>query len=216
MGMIFIDTLYHFEETLELLERVEKKYGVKVNVFKPEGTETVKEFEEKHGEELWKTDEESYDYLVKVEPARRAYAELGVKAVITGRRQSQGADRASLQPLEMDSTGLIKVNPLCRWGFQEVKDYIEMAGVPSNVLLERGYKSVGDWHSTKVPVEGEGEREGRWSGNKEKTECGLHKDYFKMKKAFEKKTREAEMAKVDALRDEDVGISSVNLGALTL
>lgn len=66
MGMIFIDTLYHFEETLELLERVEKKYGVKVNVFKPEGTETVKEFEEKHGEELWKTDEESYDYLVKV------------------------------------------------------------------------------------------------------------------------------------------------------
>jgi phosphoadenosine phosphosulfate reductase len=85
-----------------------------------------------------------------------------------------------LQPIEIDSTGLIKVNPLCRWGFAEVKDYVEMAGVPYNALLDQGYKSVGDWHSTKVPVEGEDERGGRWAGDAKKTECGLHKDYFKM------------------------------------
>lgn len=105
---------------------------------------------------------------------------MNVKAVITGRRRSQGADRATLQPLEIDSTGLIKVNPLCRWGFDEVKDYVDMAGVPYNDLLDQGYKSVGDWHSTKVPVEGQDERAGRWAGNGTKTECGLHKDYFKM------------------------------------
>lgn len=121
---------------------------------------------------------------LQVEPARRAYAELNVQAVITGRRRSQGADRATLQPLEVDSTGLVKVNPLCRWGFAEVKDYVDMAGVPYNELLDQGYKSVGDWHSTKVPVEGEDERGGRWAGNGAKTECGLHKDYFKMYVSF--------------------------------
>jgi phosphoadenylyl-sulfate reductase (thioredoxin) len=111
----------------------------------------------------------------QVEPARRAYDTLGVKAAITGRRRTQGADRATLQPLEIDSTGLVKVNPLCTWGFQEVKDYIDMAGVPYNPLLDQGYKSVGDWHSTVLPKEGESERSGRWASNKTKTECGLHK-----------------------------------------
>lgn len=101
--------------------------------------------------------------------------------MITGRRRSQGADRAALQPLELDSTGLIKVNPLCRWSFEDVKDYIDMAGVPYNALLDQGYKSVGDWHSTQVPKDGEDERGGRWANkNGTKTECGLHKDYFKM------------------------------------
>ena len=115
-----------------------------------------------------------------MEPARRAYADHNVLAIITGRRQSQGSDRATLQPIEIDSTGLVKVNPLCRWGFSEVKAYIDSFAVPYNELLDEGYKSVGDWHSTKVPVEGESERAGRWSGNEAKTECGLHKDYFKM------------------------------------
>jgi phosphoadenosine phosphosulfate reductase len=107
-----------------------------------------------------------------------------VEAVITGRRQSQGADRAQLQPIEIDSTGLINVNPLCRWSFEDVKEYIDLFAVPSNELLDQGYKSVGDWHSTKVPVEGQDERAGRWSGNAQKTECGLHKDYFKMYATF--------------------------------
>lgn len=215
--LIFIDTLYHFTETLELVGKVGKRYGTEVRVYRPPGVESVEEFEERYGRELWKSDEETYDYLVKVEPARRAYAELGVKAVITGRRQSQGADRATLQPIEVDSTGLVKVNPLCRWSFDEVRDYIDMAGVPFNPLLDQGYKSVGDWHSTKVPVEGEGERAGRWAGKTEKTECGLHVDYFKMKKAFEKKQREQAHADADKARGEDVDVeSSVQLGLLAL
>lgn len=59
-------------------------------------------------------------------------------------------------------------------------EYITKYNVPRNVLLDQGYKSVGDWHSTQPSKEGEGERGGRWAG-KEKTECGLHKDYFAMK-----------------------------------
>lgn len=176
--LIFLDTLYHFDETIELARRVEKKYNAPLHIFRPPGVETTAEFEAQYGERLWETDEDTYDYLVKVEPARRAYEQLGVEAVITGRRRSQGADRSTLEPVEIDSTGLIKINPLCRWGFQEVKDYIEMANVPYNPLLDQGYKSIGDRHSTVLPKDGEGERSGRWASNKTKTECGLHKVGF--------------------------------------
>jgi len=178
--LIFIDTLYHFPETYELIDEVRNRYNVPVHVYKPEGCNTVDEFESKYGERLWETDEMTYDYVVKVEPARRAYADLGVKSVITGRRASQGADRSSLEPIEIDSTGLVKLNPLCSWKFDLVEKYITEHNVPRNKLLEQGYRSVGDWHSTVKVLEGQDERAGRWAG-KEKTECGLHKDYFTMK-----------------------------------
>jgi phosphoadenosine phosphosulfate reductase len=105
-----------------------------------------------------------------------------VKAVITGRRASQGGARASLQPLEVDETGLLKLNPLFAWNFGLVDWYIKKNDVPHNKLLEQGYRSVGDWHSTaKSEVGDAGERAGRWAGRDDKTECGLHQDYFKTK-----------------------------------
>jgi len=113
-------------------------------------------------------------------PARSAYEELSVKSVITGRRASQGAARSSLQPLEVDSTGLLKLNPLFAWSFKDVETYVNENNVPRNKLLAQGYRSVGDWHSTSKVGEGEDERAGRWKG-KNKSECGLHEDYFKMK-----------------------------------
>ncbi|KAG9317704.1 Phosphoadenosine phosphosulfate reductase family-domain-containing protein [Chiua virens] len=180
--LIFIDTLYHFPETYALVAEVEKQYGIKVNVYKPEGCATVADFEAKWGERFWERDEDTYDFAVKVEPGQRAYQELGVRCIITGRRASQGADRASLQPLEVDPTGLVKLNPLFAWKFNQVDEYIRANNVPRNKLLDQGYKSVGDWHSTIKSGEGDtGERAGRWAGKEEKTECGLHKDYFLMK-----------------------------------
>lgn len=64
--LIFVDTLYHFKETYDLVKQVEEKYGINVNVYKPEGADTVEEFEKKYGEKLWETDETLYDYAVKV------------------------------------------------------------------------------------------------------------------------------------------------------
>lgn len=115
---------------------------------------------------------------------------MGVKAVITGRRASQGADRASLQPLEVDSTGLLKLNPLFSWTFPFVEWYANSNKVPRNKLLEQGYRSIGDWHSTAKSGEGDtGERAGRWADKTDKTECGLHVDYFQMKAEAEKRVR---------------------------
>ncbi|KAJ8087006.1 3'-phosphoadenylsulfate reductase [Marasmius tenuissimus] len=180
--LIFLDTLYHFKETYELVEEVKKKYDQPIHIYKPEGCETVQDFEARYGERLWEVDEDTYDFAVKVEPARRAYEELGVKAVITGRRASQGGDRASLKPLEVDSTGLLKLNPLYAWPFAMVDWYITDHKVPKNKLLDQGYRSIGDWHSTTKVAAGQDERAGRWAG-KEKTECGLHRDFFAMKTA---------------------------------
>lgn len=64
--LIFVDTLYHFEETIQLKDKVEKKYKLNVIVYRPPGVSTTGEFEEKYGEKLWEEDEDTYDYLVKV------------------------------------------------------------------------------------------------------------------------------------------------------
>ncbi|CAO3598244.1 unnamed protein product [Absidia cylindrospora] len=183
--LIFLDTLYHFDETLELAQKCQDTYHVPLRVFKPMDASSTSDFEREHGTELWKTDEDTYDYLVKVEPARRAYEELDVKSVITGRRRSQRGDRENIPILEVDDTGLIKLNPLALWDFQQVWTYIRANEVPYNALIDQGYKSIGDHHSTKKPSANgqDGEREGRWAGQ-QKSECGLHKDYFKMRAAF--------------------------------
>jgi phosphoadenosine phosphosulfate reductase len=174
IDLIFLDTLHHFPETLSLVDRVKRKYsGFNVHIYKPDGTNNVEEFNAKHGERLWENNEELYDWVAKVEPAQRAYAELQVKAVLTGRRRSQGGKRGELEIIEVDETGLIKINPLFNWSFNQVQDYIKDNDVPYNELLEQGYKSVGDWHSTQPVTAGEDERSGRWKGRK-KTECGIH------------------------------------------
>ncbi|KAF9348374.1 hypothetical protein BGX34_002520 [Mortierella sp. NVP85] len=183
--LIFIDTLYHFNETLDLAQRVQDHYNIPLKVYKPQDCETTEDFERLHGQRLWETDDVSYDYLVKVEPGRRAYQELGAQAVISGRRRSQKGDRAHLNILEVEpGTGLIKLNPLATWSFQQVQTYVRAYQVPYNVLLDQGYRSVGDWHSTKPATNPDDERSGRWEG-KSKSECGLHVDYFKMRAEFQ-------------------------------
>ena len=80
--LIFVDTLYHFPETYELVEEVKKRYNRDVHVYKPEGCETVEDFEKKYGQKLWEADETTYDYLVKVRitpaflPSLRAHCDL--------------------------------------------------------------------------------------------------------------------------------------------
>lgn len=88
-----MDTPYHFDETFDLAKRCKEIYCVYLQTFKPMNVKNSKEFENEYGTKLWETDEDTYDYLVKVEPSRRAYEKLNVKSVITGRRRSQKKDR---------------------------------------------------------------------------------------------------------------------------
>ncbi|KAJ3386674.1 hypothetical protein HDU84_001364 [Entophlyctis sp. JEL0112] len=201
--LIFIDTLYHFQETLDLARTASSRYNAPLQVYTPQAHMTAASFEAQHGKELWKTDPDVYDYLVKVEPGRRAALENHAQATITGRRRSQGAARAAIPIVELDesvSPPMIKLNVLADWDYARVWAYIQENNVPYNALHDRGYKSIGDWHSTAPTAAGEGERDGRWKGQ-EKTECGLHKDYFKMRSTFlaakKRKQAEAEIVLVD-------------------
>ncbi|AEO65055.1 fca7aa10-af03-47b4-bd65-9b110eafe245 [Thermothielavioides terrestris] len=197
IDLIFLDTLYHFQETYDLVERVKSRYNVRVHVFKPADVETVSQFEELYGEKLYETSSELYDWIAKVEPLQRAYSELKVAAVLTGRRRSQGGQRGDIKIIEVDDErGVIKINPLANWTFAQVKEYVTEHKVPYNALLDRGYKSVGDWHST-VPVgEDEDERAGRWKGQ-DKTECGIHN----------KQSRYAQWLKATAQREQQVQVA---------
>ncbi|BCR91581.1 phosphoadenylyl-sulfate reductase (thioredoxin) [Aspergillus chevalieri] len=174
VDLIFLDTLHHFKETLDLVDRVRRRYpNNNIHVYKPEGVNSEEEFAKKFGPRLWETDDQFYDWVAKVEPAQRAYRELNVHAVLTGRRRSQGGKRGDLDVIEVDEAGLIKINPFANWSFDQVKRYVKENNVPYNELLDRGYKSVGDYHSTQPVKENEDERSGRWKGQ-EKTECGIH------------------------------------------
>ena len=191
VNLIFFDTLHHFSETHDLVDRIRDRYPlVDLHIFRPVGANSAQEFAEQHGEKLWEHDEELYDWLAKVEPAQRAYRELGVTAVLTGRRRSQGGKRGDIAVIEVDEAGMIKINPFANWTFKQVEDYIKANNVPYNSLLDRGYKSVGDWHSTKPVKEGEDERSGRWQGQ-EKTECGIHNP----RSTFAKYLQEQELKK---------------------
>lgn len=191
VDLLFFDTLHNFPETLSLIDRIRERYPlINIHIYKPIDSDSAEDFARQHGERLWETNDEQYDWLAKVEPAQRAYRELQVGAVLTGRRRSQGGKRGDIDVIEVDEAGLVKVNPFANWSFEQVQGYVKANDVPYNELLDRGYKSVGDWHSTNPVKAGESERAGRWQGQ-QKTECGIHNPRSK----FAQFLKEQEMKK---------------------
>lgn len=166
-----IDTGLLFKETYALKEKVEKKYGIRLEVFS--SPVSLEEMEREHGAELWKREPDKCCEIRKVVPLREALS--GLKVWITGIRREQAPTRASAPVVGWDlKYGLIKVNPLAGWTRKEVWDYIYNNDVPYNELLDKGYPSIGCEKCTQMVKPGEDLRSGRWTGF-EKTECGLHK-----------------------------------------
>jgi phosphoadenosine phosphosulfate reductase len=159
--VVFIDTGYHFPETLETVEKVRRKYGLNLRMM------TVPT----HDEELWKVDPENCCSAVKVGQLDRALA--GKEAWMSGLRRDEAETRANAPIVARDLRGLIKVNPIANWTQQDVDGYIKDHDVPVNPLIVQGYPSIGCWPCTKPVADGEDPRSGRWAGQ-DKTECGLH------------------------------------------
>jgi phosphoadenosine phosphosulfate reductase len=136
--VVFIDTLHHFPETLELADKVEEKYGLDVRIYRP--AETREEFERVYGERLWERDLDEFHRLTKIEPMERAL--VGVAGWFTGRRRDQASSRADMPAVEVGDR--IKVNPLAAWTRKDVWKFIHEHNVPYNALHDRGYTSIGD------------------------------------------------------------------------
>jgi len=159
--VVFIDTGYHFPETLETVETVRRKYGLNLRMM------TVPH----HDEELWKVDPENCCSAIKVGQLDRAL--MGKEAWMSGLRRAESPTRADAPILSLDLRGLVKINPIANWTDLDVQGYIKDHDVPVNPLVDQGYPSIGCQPCTHPVAEGEHPRSGRWTGS-DKTECGLH------------------------------------------
>jgi phosphoadenosine phosphosulfate reductase len=159
--VVFIDTGYHFPETLETVEHVRRRYGLNLRMM------TVP----RHDEPLWQQDPGNCCSAVKVGQLDRALA--GKLAWMSGLRREEATTRASAPIIARDLRGLVKINPIATWTDADVAGYIAEHDVPVNPLTEQGYLSIGCQPCTTPVADGEDPRSGRWRGQ-DKTECGLH------------------------------------------
>jgi phosphoadenosine phosphosulfate reductase len=159
--VVFLDTQYHFPETLATLDTVRDRYPVRLNVRRPD----------RPLDDLWRVDTDACCNARKVVPLEEALA--GKDAWLSGLRRADSPDRADTPIVSRDRRGLVKVNPIATWTDDDVALYIQLHDVPVNPLVARGYPSVGCWPCTQAVAAGDDKRAGRWAGTA-KTECGLH------------------------------------------
>lgn len=165
-----LDTGYQFRETLELRERIAAKYGIVVDLQRPE--QTVEEYEVANDGPVYKTDPDRCCLQRKLAVLNRV--SKGFSAWMSGIRRDQSPHRAGAPIVGWDKKfGLVKVSPLANWTKKDVWKRIMDEEIPYNPLHDQGYPSIGCWPCTRAVTDGEDERAGRWSGTG-KTECGLH------------------------------------------
>ncbi len=171
--VIFLDTLYHFPQTLELVGKVKQLYNLDLKTYKMPDLDSREAFAAKYGDALWDKDISQFHQITKIEPLQRGLAELNTTAWITGRRRDQANTRQVMPIFEVDGKQRLKVNPIASWTRKETWAYVFEHGVMYNPLHDQGYPSIGDEPITTQVGEGEDERAGRWRGMG-KTECGIH------------------------------------------
>lgn len=170
VDVLFLDTGYHFAETVGTRDAVEAVYDVTVVNVTPE--HTVAQQDQLLGKDLFQSSPNECCRLRKVVPLGQALK--GYSAWVTGIRRVESPTRANAPLISFDEAfNLVKVNPLAAWTDDEMQDYIEQNGILVNPLVEEGYPSIGCAPCTVKPALGADPRSGRWQGQS-KTECGLH------------------------------------------
>jgi phosphoadenosine phosphosulfate reductase len=170
VDVLFLDTGYHFVETIGTRDAVEAVYDINVVNVTPE--HSVAEQDQLHGKNLFERDSSACCRMRKVEPLGKALR--GYSAWVTGIRRVEAPTRANAPLISFDKAfGLVKINPIAAWSDDDMQVYIDTHDVLVNPLVYEGYPSIGCLPCTAKPVEGADPRSGRWAGQS-KTECGLH------------------------------------------
>jgi phosphoadenosine phosphosulfate reductase len=163
LEVVFLDTGFHFPETLEYVDQVRRRYGLNLRLIRPEVSPST-----------WPCGTEWCCQVRKVEPLNRALQ--GKEAWITGLRRADTPERADAPVVGWDaSRGMVKLNPLAAWSDEDMASYTAEHDLPQHPLAGRGYISIGCAPTTTPIGPGEDPRAGRWRGTG-KTECGLHVD----------------------------------------
>jgi phosphoadenosine phosphosulfate reductase len=169
--VLFLDTGYHFSETLAYRDRIAADWNLHLVILAPE--QSVAEQEREFGV-LHQTAPDRCCALRKVGPLFATLARYQVW--VTGLRRQQSKSRANLQVEESftlpSGNTLSKLNPLAEWTTRDVWHYAEAHGIPLLPLYEQGYTSIGCAPCTSLPLDPDDPRSGRWSGRKQ--ECGIH------------------------------------------
>ena len=170
VDVLFLDTGYHFAETIGTRDAVEAVYGVNVVNVTPD--HSVDKQDQLLGKNLFARDAAACCRMRKVEPLGKALK--GYTAWVTGIRRIESPTRANAPLISFDRAfGLVKINPIAAWSDDEMQAYIDANDVLVNPLVFEGYPSIGCAPCTAKPIEGADPRSGRWAGES-KTECGLH------------------------------------------
>jgi phosphoadenosine phosphosulfate reductase len=170
IDVVFLDTGYHFPETIGTRDAVAAVYPV--NLVNVTPSRTVAEQEADLGPRLYGRNPDLCCFLRKVEPLEKALS--GYDAWITGVRREETASRRNTKVVEFDEKRqMIKVNPIVAWTSEQVDEYIAANGVLVNPLVYDGYPSIGCRTCTLRVAPGADPRSGRWAGSG-KTECGIH------------------------------------------
>jgi phosphoadenosine phosphosulfate reductase len=170
IDVVFLDTGYHFVETIGTRDAVEATLPVNLRTISP--AQTVAEQDAEHGKDLYKTDPDLCCALRKVKPLADTLSEYDAWA--TGLRRAETHNRVIAPVVGWDARkGKVKVSPLARWSDEQVEQYILDNGVLVNPLVHDGYPSIGCWPCTRRVAPGDDPRSGRWAGTS-KTECGIH------------------------------------------
>jgi phosphoadenosine phosphosulfate reductase len=170
VDVLFLDTGYHFAETIGTRDAVETVYDVRIVNATPE--HTVAEQDSLLGKDLFARDPNRCCALRKVAPLQKTLA--GYDAWVTGVRRVEAPTRANTPLVTYDEKfGLVKINPIAAWTDEEMDAYIAEHNVLVNPLIAEGYPSIGCAPCTAKPAPGADKRSGRWAGTG-KIECGLH------------------------------------------
>jgi len=176
--VLTLDTGRLCPETYDVMEAIRERYGMPIEVLFPRA-EAVEAMTREEGVNLFYHSVEGRKRCCavrKVEPLDRALG--GLDAWITGLRRGQATTRTDVQKVEIDSHhgGIVKLNPLADWTWDQVWDYIRAHDVPYNTLHDRGYPSIGCAPCTRAVAPGEDIRAGRWWWEQDPVakECGLH------------------------------------------
>jgi phosphoadenosine phosphosulfate reductase len=170
VGILFLETGYHFAETIGTRDAVEQVYDVSIVNAIP--AQSVAEQDAAEGPRLFERDPNRCCFLRKVVPLRNTLARY--EAWVTGVRRVEAPTRANTPIATWDErNNLVKINPLAAWSDEDMQRYIDEHGVLVNPLAGAGYPSIGCQPCTAKPAPGADPRSGRWAGNA-KTECGLH------------------------------------------
>ncbi|HEX7080776.1 MAG TPA: phosphoadenylyl-sulfate reductase [Gammaproteobacteria bacterium] len=169
--VVLIDTGYLFPETYRFVDELVERLDLNLRVYRAELSPAWQEA--RYGQR-WNqglAGIEAYNEETKVEPMRRALRELGVNTWFAGLRRKQSESRARIPFLDW-AGGRWKVHPIADWSDRDVHYYLKEHGLPYHPLWEKGYLSIGDYHSTRPIHEVSTVEQTRFFGLKR--ECGIH------------------------------------------